>query len=568
MLLGLALGLTNSAPTARSTQFVMPPGGFPICHPLPPQAEVPDSLAAWAKGARLFDGLGDLHRAAGTNSREAQRYFNQGLAWAYGFNHDEATRSFARAATLDPNCALCFWGVALAIGPNYNFPLMSSSRGRVAYAAIARARALAPAASPVSEALIGALEKRYPTEAAIGDSNYDQLQRAYAAAMHDVARQFPADDDVQVLTAEADMGLHAWRLWSLDGKPAPGTDDIEARLETVMARNPRHAGANHYYIHVMEASPDPGRAEAAADRLGALMPGAGHIVHMPAHIYQRIGRYEDVAAVNDRAARADLAYFGQTAPLDYYAGYTSHNWEFEAFGAAEIGRTAEALAALGHARALISDAELKRQASDGWNTGRIYTFRVRFGEWAQLISMPAPSRDLPGLYGAWLWSRGYALAATGRIAEAAAARADLASHAAAAKPDATIGFNKGADIYAVALKLLDARLAEARHDEKARLALLRDAVAAEDRLAYDEPCDWNVPARPLLGRALLENGRYTEAETIYREDLRRRPQNGWSLLGLSQAQKAAGQDVASHETAQRFAGIWKTADIRITASSF
>lgn len=562
------MALADPATVARPAPFLIPPGGFPICHPLPPQAEVPDSLAAWAQGARLFDGLGDLHRPAGTGSRAAQLYFDQGLAWLYAYNHDEATRSFARAATLDPACALCFWGVALAIGPNYNLPLMSSSRGRVAYTAITRASALAPGGSPVSQALIGALEKRYPTQAAIGGGNYDSQQHAYAAAMHDVARRFPADDDVQVLTAEADMGLHAWRLWGADGKPAPGTDDIAARLETVMARNPRHAGADHYYIHVMEASPDPGRAEAAADRLGALMPGAGHIVHMPAHIYQRIGRYADVAAVNDRAARADLAYFGRTSPLDYYATYTTHNWEFEAFGAAEIGRTAEALAALQHARALIGDADLKRLSGNGWNAGRSYTFRVRFGDWAGLIAMPAPPADLPGLYGAWIWSRGYALAATGRMQEAEAARADFASHVAAAKPDETIGFDRAAYVYDVALKLLDARLAEARHDEAARLGLLRDAVAAEDRLAYSEPSEWNVPTRPLLGRALLAAGKFAEAEAIYREDLRRRPQNGWSLLGLSQAQKAGGEDEAAHETAQRFADIWKTSDIKIAASSF
>lgn len=537
-----------------------PPQLFPICRPLPAQAEVPASLSAWAQGAQLFPGLGRTHRAADTASPAAQTYFDQGLAWLYAYNHDEATRSFARAAAIDPDCAMCFWGVALSIGPNYNLPLMTQSRGRVAYAALRQAIALAPKAPPVAQALITALQARYPSDAPIGDQNYDRVQQDYARAMRQVADRFSEDDDVQVLTAEAEMGVHAWKLWQIDGTPNDGTADIVARLERVIARNKNHAGANHYYVHAMEASPHPERAEAAADRLAALMPGAGHIVHMPSHIYQRIGRYRDVAAVNDRAARTDLAYFARTAPLDYYGGYTAHNWDFEAFGAVELGRKAQTLAALRHAGALMSDAQLVKLGGDGWMLGRSYIYLVRFADWPALLASTDPGTALPARRLAWVWARGYALAATGKPDQAQAAAAAITAALAAAHKDDTLGLNATRDIYHLAQLTLDAAIAQARHDRTSAIALLRQAVAVEDGLAYDEPADWVFPVRLVLGGALLQAQQPAEAAAVYREDLRRRPHNGWALHGLAQALAAQGDAAAARTASRQFAAAWAGAD--------
>lgn len=526
-----------------------------ICHPLPPHGDPPATLGGWSAGAQLFPGLGATHRPAGTRSAAAQEYFDQGLAWLWGFNHDEATRAFARAAIIDPHCALCFWGAAFAIGPNYNITAMDARRGAVAFSAIRRAQALAANASPSTQALIAALALRLPDAGAIAGARYDALQLPYANAMRAAAARFPADDDIQVLAAEAVMGLNAWKLWRPDGQPAPGTAEVIARLETVLARNPAHAGANHYYIHAVEASPDPGRAEAAADRLGALMPGAGHIVHMPSHIYQRIGRYADGAAANARAARADMAYFLRTAPLDYYAGYTIHNWEFEAFAAAELGRRAETYAALHHADALRHPG-----GTGSWSAGRSLFARVRFGDWQGVLSAALPPNPPSGLDAATQWSRGMAFAALGQREQARAARANFAAIAAAVSPDATIGFNSAHAIYALAGLVLDARLAAAAGDSAGRIALLTKAVAAEDALRYDEPADWDVPQRPALGQALLDAGRPAQAEAVFREDLRRRPRNAWALAGLDQALRAQGRaGVALTEA-------WNTADITPTAA--
>ena len=447
-------------------------------------------------------------------------------------------------------------------------PLMSAPRGQVAYAAMQQAITLADRAAPVDQALIAALARRYPSASAISGSNYAPLQAAYADAMRAMAQRFPADDDVATLTAEAMMGVNAWKLWSLDGKPTAGTPQIVALLEQVLARDPGHPGANHYYIHAVEASPDPGRAELSADRLAAMMPAAGHLVHMPSHIYQLIGRYADAARINDLAARADLAYFARTRPLDYYTFYTEHNWQFQAFATVNIGRHVETLAAVRHARALYSDADLVANGDSGWGMASVYFMPARFGDWAALVAAPPPDPRLPALTAAWLWGRGNALAALGRVDEARAARARLAQIDAVTKADVQTGNNSLRAIYHMALLTLDARIAGAAGDQRARLTWLDEAARAEDALAYDEPADWEMPVRPLLGRAMLEAHRPAEAEMVYREDLRRRPGNGWSLLGLSQAlaEQARGGDAA--EARAHFDKVWATADVTPAHSAF
>src|SRR6516165_5013623 len=309
----------------------------PAAHGMP---RVPATVAEWAQGARLFEGLGDFHRRVTTASPLAQQYFDQGMRFLWAFNHDEAARSFARAAELDPACAACYWGVALTVGPNYNLAAVEDARVRVALEALHRAQENAAHASDVEQGLIAALAARYPDSPPRDPANLEPGARAYAAAMRELAQRFPQDLDVQTLCAEAVMNVHAWELWTSDGQPAEGTPGIEAQLESVLRRDPNHPGANHYYIHVMEASPHPEKALAAAERLRGMMPAAGHLEHMPAHILQRIGRYEE-------AAEANRVYLAAVSAPDYYARhYLAHNYRFLAYSAAMEGRKAETLSAV------------------------------------------------------------------------------------------------------------------------------------------------------------------------------------------------------------------------------
>src|SRR5690349_12025614 len=302
---------------------------------------VPDTLAGWAKGAQLFDGLGTFHRKITTRSPLAQKYFDQGMRFVWAFNHDEATRSFAKAATIDPTCASCYWGVALTLGPNYNMPMMSSARGRVGWEAVRKAEANARRAMPVERALIAAVTKRYRGNGEVDPSNSKPLLGAYVEAMKRVAAKYPNDLDVQTMYAEGLMNTNPWKLWNADGTQNPGTQQILDALQYVLKRDPRHPGANHYYIHAIEASPNPGQALPSAEVLVGMMPAAGHLEHMPAHIMQRVGRYEESAEANRKGAAADLAYIKETAPPDYYPMYLIHNFQFLASSAGMEGRRSE-----------------------------------------------------------------------------------------------------------------------------------------------------------------------------------------------------------------------------------
>lgn len=530
--------------------------------------QYPASLADWARGARLFEGLGSFHRPVTTSSPEAQQYFDQGMRLLWAFNHDESTRSFARAAELDPACAACYWGVALTVGPNYNVPVMAAPRARVAFDALRKAQENAPHASQVEQALIGALAARYPSAQPLDSSNLTPVLRAYALAMGEVAARFPDDLDVATLCAEAEMTVNAWKLWTPQGQPVPGTAAIVARLEGVLRRDPHHPGANHYYVHVMEASPEPGRARAAAERLSGMMPAAGHLEHMPAHIMQRIGRYEAAAEANRQGIKADQVYFASTTAPDYYAMYLAHNYSFLAFSAAMEGRKAEALDAVQQVTQAVPVDMVLSMGDSGWNLAQQYLVLVRFGLWDELIALDAPDKRAPGLTAGWLFGRGVALAARGRIAEAQATLADLRALEGTLPAEAAAGFNTLHDILEVADPIVAARIAaSANHNEEA-IAQLTKAVAAEDRLAYNEPADWYFPARHLLGAELLIAGRAREAERVYREDLRRNPDNGWALYGLSAALKSEGRAGAAARTRRSFDTAWQHADVRLTASAF
>jgi tetratricopeptide (TPR) repeat protein len=529
---------------------------------------LPSTVAEWARDARLYEQLGSYHRGITTTSAPAQQYFDQGMRLLWAFNHDEATRSFAKAAELDPDCAACYWGVALTVGPNYNQPEMSELRARVAWEALQRAQADAAHASDVEQALIRALAARYPSAAPIGPANLDSVQTAYATAMREVAARFPEDSDVQTLCAEAAMNVHAWHLWTPSGEPIPGTLDIEARLEQVLRRDPTHPGANHYYIHVMEASLHPELAVPSAERLTGMMPAAGHLEHMTAHIMQRVGRYEEAAEANRRGAAADEAYFAATAPPEYYGMYRAHNYSFLAYSAAMEGRKAETLAAV---QSVVQKVPLEMDLAmgdSGWNLSQQYAALVRFGLWDELIALRAPDPKAPGATAGWLYGRGVALAARGQVADAQAALAALRQLGGEAGETARAGLNSLHDVVAIAEPVVAARVAATQGRSDEAIAQLQQAATAEDRLAYNEPSDWFFPVRQLLGAQLMLSGRAAEAEQVYRDDLKRNPANGWSLYGLAAALRAQGRSAEAARVTRDFHAAWKHADVRLVASAF
>ena len=553
----------GNAPPAQSAAATAP------AHATAPPAPGP-TLAQWAQGAQLLDNLGNYSRTITTSSPDAQAYFNQGLRLIYAFNHDEAARAFAKAIESDAACAMCYWGAGESLGPNYNMPAMSD-RWSALWQGVQSAQKNASHAAPVEQALIAALAKRYAGPHPLPPEKMQPYNEAYAQAMGDVAKQFQDDDDVQVFYAEALMTANPWKLWSVDGKPSPGTAEIVATLETVLARNPEHPGANHYYIHAIEASPHPEKAVAAAERLPGLIPGAGHIVHMPAHIFQRVGRYADAGAANRDGIKTDLAYIDKAKPPEwtYYAGmYLGHNYQFLGYAAAMQGRSAETLHATREMRAHIPDAVLHMGMGFDWYAAEPWFAMERFGRWSDLLAEPAPDPALAAISAAYRYARTVAFAATGKIDEAKAEKAKLDAIAAATPADAPAGLNTAKDLIAVASLVASARIAIAEGKHDAAIATLREASGKEDALAYDEPADWFVPIRHLLGDELLKSGKDIEAEAVYREDLQRHPANGWALYGLARALEAQKKADAAAAVDEQFKKAWKDADITLTASAF
>jgi tetratricopeptide (TPR) repeat protein len=549
----------NGAQTPTAAQS-LPPNDMEMSH-------LPTTLVDWSRGARLYEGLGEFHRQITTHSTEAQKYFDQGMRFMWAFNHDEATRSFAKAAQLDPQCAMCYWGVALAAGPNYNLPMMAAPRAKVARAALEEAQNNTAHITAVERALIGALAQRYPNADPLDPSTQIPVLTAYAAAMKETAKMFPDDLDVQTMYAESLMNIRAWKLWTLDGKPAPDTNEIVATLESVLKRDPHHPGANHYYVHAIEASPHPEKAVTAAETLRGMMPAAGHLEHMPAHIMQRVGRYEDAAEANRLGAEADQRYLAQTQPLDYYGMYVGHNYQFLAYSAAMEGRKAETLDAVAKSRAAVPEQMLVAMPGADWYVGEYYLARVRFGLWKQILAEAAPNPKLLGLTAAYLYARGSAFAATGKVPEAKQALAELEKVAVSTPSDYGAGGNNLAkDVLALSDTMLEARIAHAEHDSATQLTLLREAVIKEDSLFYDEPPAWFIPVRHMLGAGLLEAGKASEAESVYREDLARNPNNGWALYGLAQALEAQKKSAEAAGAETKFKAAWTRADVVPTSS--
>jgi tetratricopeptide (TPR) repeat protein len=521
-----------------------------------------DHASDSAAPAQLMSGMGSLHHPIATSNPEAQKFFDQGLTLMYAFNHDEAVRSFRRAAELDPKAAMPWWGISNALGPNYNDEA-NPERMKAAYDALQKAKSLAASAPENERAYIDALSPRYSDDA---KADAKKLAVEYAKAMGKLTKKYPDDPDAATIYAESMMDIRPWGLWKLDGTPAEGTLEIIAVLESVLARYPNHIGANHYYIHAVEASPHPVWGLPSADRLGALVPNAGHLVHMPAHIYSRVGDFKSAESSNEKAAAVDIAYIQATGAKGMYpAMYYSHNLHFLAYAAMQAGgydlagKAAARLAENIHQRAEGMPASM----TEGFLTYQILV-QVRFHKWQEIISAAAPDGKIPMLTTVAHFARGMALASTGKIPDAEAERKAFAAAVEQVPASQTIGFDPAKTVLQIPTGMLDAQIADARGDRKAAIESLRKAVAVQDGLAYNEPPDWYYSVRETLGGALLRDGQAAEAEKVFRDDLARNPRNGRSLFGLWQSLKAQNKTADAEWARREYEAAWKDADTQLS----
>jgi tetratricopeptide (TPR) repeat protein len=508
------------------------------------------------KPATLMTGMGKLHHPVSTKNVQAQQFFDQGLRLIYAFNHDEAARSFQRAAELDPKLAMAYWGIAEAVGPNYNDPA-SDERFKAAHEAIQKAVDLSASAPANEQAYIAAMAKRFPE-----DPKADRRKAAedYRDAMREVAKNFPDDLDAATLFAESGMNLHPWGLWHRDGTPEAGTEEIVATLESVIKRDPNHMGAVHYYIHAVEASASPERALAGANKLAAMAPAAGHLVHMPAHVYIRTGDYASAVKTNQEAAVVDRAYIKASGAQGLYPMmYYSHNLHFIAMCSAMNGDYAEAQKNAAMLAAHVGPHVKDMPPLEGFMTIPI-AVDVRFHKWDEILKMPKPNADMKTTTVFWHFARGMALAAKGKIDEAEAEHKAVAEAEANTPEDVVFAMpvnNKAKDVLAVARDVLGGKIALAKKDNAAAIGLLQNAVAVQDSLKYSEPEDWFFPVRESLGAALLLNSDAAGAEKVFREDLDRHPRNPRSLFGLEQALKAQNREYDAGFVQKQFRASWK-----------
>ena len=511
-----------------------------------------------AKPATLMTGLGNLHHPVSTQNAEAQKFFNQGLLLIYAFNHEEAARSFQQAAKLDPKLAMAWWGYALAVGPNYNETTIDPARMKAAVEAVQKAQTLASNASEIERAYIAALAKRFTLEA---NPDVKKLGTAYSDAMREIYQRFPDDLNAATLYADSLMNVQPWQLWARDGRPLGNTEEIVRILENVLRRDPNHIGANHLYIHAVEASRHPERGLPSAERLGKLAPAAGHLVHMPGHIYIRTGDYSQAAKVNIDAAAVDRAYIKATGANGMYpAMYFSHNLHFQVENFNRTGQYAEASRAARELEANVRQHVKMMPMVEGFLPYPMFVL-LRFGKWSEMLKVPEPDKAQAIPNTVWHYARGIALAATGNVAEAKREHAMFRDILKNLPGETPFGLNPAKDVLAVAERVLAARIAWAEGNKSEAIAAYRQAVAAQDALNYDEPPGWYYPVRESLGAALLLNGNAEEAEKIFREDLVFNPRNGRSLLGLLESLKAQKKTEAARWVEPEFKAAWKNADV-------
>jgi tetratricopeptide (TPR) repeat protein len=518
--------------------------------------------AATSSPATLVAGMGRLRHAIATKNPDAQRFFNQGLTYVYGFNHDEAIRSFRRAAELDPSSPMPHWGIALALGPNINLDV-DPEREKAAYDEVQQAKALLSGAPAIERAYVEALAERYSNDP---KADLKVLAVKYKDATRRLMRQYPDDLDAATLYAESLMDLNPWQLWSPAGKPAEGTEEIVAVLEDVLRRDRQHVGANHYYIHAVEASKTPERALQSAKRLDTLVPAAGHLVHMPAHIYMRTGDYLSAVSSNAKAAAVDRAYIAAAKPNGMYPMmYFNHNLDFLASAAMMSGQFAEATKAAGELVTNVTPALAEMAMLEPFAAKTLFVL-LRFARWDDVLMLPAADAKFPLLVTLSHFGRGIAHAARGNLAEAERERGAYAEARKAIKPETDWGFNKAKNMLEVTDAVVDAWIARARRDDAAAIDAWRIAVIKEDMLNYNEPSDWFYPSRESLGATLLRAKRYPEAEQAFRDDLTRNPKNGRSLYGLWQtmlASRKVPEKQAVEAAEKQFREAWKHADVML-----
>ena len=529
----------------------------------------PAQTLAQRAGAPLFDGMGDYHMPITTADPDAQRYFDQGMVLAFGFNHAESIRSFRAAQNLDPNCAMCFWGEALATGPNINVTsngkaIMAPAERASARAAIDQALALIDGVTPKEQDWIKALDQRYDGQ---GDTPRDPLDRAWADALADMAARYPDDTTVASVYAEALMNTMPWDYWGPDGEAKPDTQAVIASLEAVMAADPDHPLALHLYIHALEASSNAKKAEPAADRLADLVPGSGHLVHMPSHIYFRVGRYQDSALANIRAAEVDEAYIAQCNAQGFYpALYYPHNIHFLWASATMQGQSA---LSLDSARRVVANVRVEQVEQ----FPTIQFFRtvpmlslVRFARWEEILVEPEPHEPFAFARAIWHYGRGVANAALG---DPEAALIELAAiEQLEPQVDEIFMGNvyPARDLLEIAKALLIGEMAYRSGDAAGAVLAFEEAVALQDALPYTEPPFWYYPTRQSLGAALLASERVAEAQAVFERDLEQYPMNGWSMFGLAEALRRRGDDAGAGKVAARFETVWQFADVELTSS--
>jgi tetratricopeptide (TPR) repeat protein len=520
-------------------------------------------LFAQSKPPILMSGLGEHHHTISTKNPEAQRFFDQGLTLVFAFNHEESARSFRRASELDPQSAMAFWGIALALGPCINLDV-DPPHEKAAYEAVQKALLLAPSATERERGYILALSKRYSSDPKV---DLRKLDEQYANAMRELHKRYPDDLDAATIYAESLMDLHPWKQWTLDGRPTEGTEEIIAVLESVLSRDPNHLGANHYYVHATESSPHPEWALASAKRLETLVPAAGHLVHMPAHTYMRVGDYAEAARSNALAADADRAYFREsnTSGSMYDMMYYCHNLHFLAASYSMAGDFAHAKQAADEVAARAAPMLHDMPMAETYVPYPIFML-VRFHRWDDILTLPAPNPGMAMTNAFWHFARGSAFAAKRQIANAEAERQILATARKETPADVEFSFffNKAQSFLDLAENILDARIAAAKRDHTQAISYWGKAVEVQDKLYYGEPPEWFYPVRESLGGALLLSGQPERAEAVFRADLEQYPRNPRSLFGLLNALEAQKKHDAAEEVRREFEAAWKNADTTLT----